>query len=67
VKVSCDEGDSKMRSYEGVIAWISEKSEFTPKTVQTKDERTNMVYAVKIAVKSDGFLKIGMYGEFKIM
>ncbi|MEN9445297.1 MAG: hypothetical protein RIS47_2188 [Bacteroidota bacterium] len=67
VKVSCDEGDSKMRSYEGVIAWISEKSEFTPKTVQTKDERTNMVYAVKIAVKNDGFLKIGMYGEFKIM
>ena len=50
----------------GKIYWISQKSEFTPKTIQTKDERANLVYATKIHVKNDGFLKIGMYGEVKI-
>ena len=47
------------------ITWISDKSEFTPKTIQTRDERANLVYATKIAVKNDGYIKIGMYGEMK--
>ena len=47
------------------MSWISSKSEFTPKTVLTDDERANLVYAVKIAVKNDGYIKIGMYGEAK--
>ncbi len=63
VKVWVDAGDGKMKSYDGIVNWISSKSEFTPKTVQTKNERANLVYAVKIAVKNDGLLKIGMYGE----
>lgn len=46
----------------GVLTWISDRSEFTPKTILTKDERANLVYAVKIAVENDGLLKIGMYG-----
>jgi membrane fusion protein YbhG len=49
--------------YPGRISWISATSEFTPKTIQTKDERENLVYAIKVLVKNDGFLKIGMYGE----
>ena len=53
------------REYEGTITWISDKSEFTPKTIQTRDERANLVYATKIAVKNDGYIKIGMYGEMK--
>ncbi len=53
-------GDKK---YEGVISWIAGESEFTPKTIQTKDERTNLVYAVKIAFVNDGYAKIGMYGD----
>ncbi len=52
-----------MKMYEGVITWISDKSEFTPKTIQTKNERANLVYAMKVSVKNDGYLKIGMYGE----
>ncbi|MEO6905987.1 MAG: HlyD family secretion protein, partial [Ginsengibacter sp.] len=47
------------------IEWINNKAEFTPKTIQTKDERANLVYAIKISVKNDGTLKIGMYGEVK--
>lgn len=62
VKVLAEYGAEGHREYEGTIQWISEKSEFTPKTVQTQDERANLVYAVKIAVKNDGQLKIGMYG-----
>jgi len=54
-----------MKEYEGTLAWISQKSEFTPKTIQTKDERANLVYAVKVNVKNDGLLKIGMYGNVK--
>jgi HlyD family secretion protein len=56
---------SNKKAYEGVVTWISDKSEFTPKTIQTKNERANLVYAMKVFVKNDGFLKIGMYGEVK--
>lgn len=65
VKVYTDEGARKYREYPGQLYWISDKSEFTPKTIQTKDERANLVYAVKIRVKNDGYLKLGMYGEVK--
>ncbi|MGB8194550.1 MAG: HlyD family efflux transporter periplasmic adaptor subunit [Chitinophagaceae bacterium] len=63
VKVLVDDGDDKYKEYTGIISWISDKAEFTPKTIQTKEERANLVYATKIRVKNDGFLKIGMYGE----
>lgn len=63
VKVLVDDSDGKYRELPGTIEWISSKAEFTPKTIQTKDERANLVYAVKIRVKNDGLLKIGMYGE----
>ncbi|MEN2413107.1 HlyD family secretion protein [Flavobacterium mesophilum] len=63
VKVRIDEGEKKYKEYQGTINWISDKSEFSPKTIPTKDERANLVYAIKIRVKNDGFLKIGMYGE----
>lgn len=66
VKVLVDNGEKNYRSYNGVITWISDKAEFTPKTIQTKEERANLVYAVKIKVKNDGFLKIGMYGEVQL-
>lgn len=65
VHVLVDDGASKYKEFSGVITWISDKAEFTPKTIQTKDERANLVYAVKISVKNDGYLKIGMYGEVK--
>ena len=65
VRVFADYGDSDRREYPGTITWISDKSEFTPKGIQTKDERANLVYAVKIAVKNDGYLKIGQYGEMR--
>ncbi|MDD4632081.1 MAG: HlyD family efflux transporter periplasmic adaptor subunit [Proteiniphilum sp.] len=65
VTVRVDDGEGNMKSYSGKITWISSKSEFTPKTIQTKNERANLVYALKIAVPNDGFLKIGMYGEVK--
>lgn len=63
VTVRIDEGEKKYKSYSGQIYWISAKAEFTPKTIQTKNERANLVYAVKVRVRNDGFLKIGMYGE----
>lgn len=66
VKVFADFGDKKYREYPGEVTWISGQAEFTPKTIQTKDERANLVYAVKIIVKNDGYLKLGMYGEIKI-
>lgn len=62
VKVFSDFGEEESREYEGKVIWISDKAEFTPKTIQTRSERANLVYAVKIAVKNDGYLKIGMYG-----
>lgn len=65
VGVYADYGSRERRQYPGVLTWISDKSEFTPKSVQTKDERSNLVYAIKIAVKNDGYLKIGQYGEVK--
>ena len=65
VKVLVDSTESTYRTYTGVVTWISDKAEFTPKTIQTKDERANLVYALKIHVKNDGYLKIGMYGEVK--
>lgn len=65
VKVYADYGDRKKTPYEGVVSWISSRSEFTPKTILTDNERADLVYAVKITVKNDGFLKIGMYGEVK--
>lgn len=56
--------DNKQKPYKGIVSWISDKAEFTPKTIQTKDERSNLVYAVKIAVENtDGMIKIGMYGD----
>lgn len=65
VKVYSDYGEKGTREYSGKITWISNKAEFTPKTIQTRDERANLVYAVKIAVKNDGYIKQGMYGEVK--
>lgn len=63
VKVFSDYQTNDYKEYEGIISWISAKSEFTPKTIQTRNERANLVYAVKIRVKNDGLIKIGMYGE----
>ena len=63
VRVFADFGEKGQKEYPGTITWISEKSEFTPKGIQTKNERANLVYAVKIAVRNDGYLKIGQYGE----
>jgi HlyD family secretion protein len=65
VKVLVDSTASTYREYPGVITMVSDQAEFTPKTIQTKDERANLVYAIKIHVKNDGYLKIGMYGEVK--
>ena len=65
VKVYSDYGTGKQKEYPGKVTWISDRSEFTPKTILTENERANLVYAVKIAVKNDGFLKIGMYGGVK--
>jgi HlyD family secretion protein len=65
VDVSVDAADGGYKSYKGDVMWVSEKAEFTPKTIQTKDERANLVYAVKIGVNNDGYLKLGMYGEVK--
>lgn len=65
VKVFADFGNNERKEYAGTVNWISSKSEFTPKTILTDDERADLVYAVKIAVKNDGYIKIGMYGEVK--
>ena len=66
VRVFADEGECGRREYAGTVSWISDKAEFTPKTIQTRDERANLVYAVKIQIQNDGFVKRGMYGEIKI-
>ena len=63
VKVVADFGGTERYDYTGRVSWISSESEFTPKTIQTKDSRANLVYAVKIAVENDGRLKIGLAGE----
>lgn len=65
VKVFVDKGDGDQKEMNGEIYWVSPKAEFTPKTIQTKDERANLVYAIKVRVMNDGNLKIGMYGEIK--
>lgn len=65
VKVLVDDGADKYKELQGTITWVADKAEFTPKTIQTKDERANLVYAIKVKVKNDGYLKIGMYGEVK--
>ncbi|HMJ69432.1 MAG TPA: HlyD family efflux transporter periplasmic adaptor subunit [Cyclobacteriaceae bacterium] len=65
VQVLVDAPEGEYKTYEGEIMWVSEKAEFTPKTIQTKDERANLVYAMKIKVKNDGYLKLGMYGEVR--
>lgn len=66
-RVTIEDGTDHPRSYEGTLVWISDEMEFTPKNIQTKDERADLVYAVKIALKNDGFLKLGMYAyvQFK--
>ena len=66
VKVIADFGGGKTREYTGKITWISRESEFTPKSIQTKDTRANLVYAVKIAVRNDGYLKLGLSGNVKL-
>ena len=65
VKVFVDKGEGEQKEMSGEIYWVASKAEFTPKTIQTKDERANLVYAIKVKVKNDGYLKIGMYGEVK--
>lgn len=65
VNVLVDAADGGYKTYKGTITWVSDKAEFTPKTIQTKEERANLVYAIKIDVKNDGYLKLGMYGEVK--
>jgi HlyD family secretion protein len=65
VTVFVDSGAKNYRKLDGTITWVSDKAEFTPKTVQTKDERANLVYAMKVRVKNDGYLKMGMYGEVR--
>ena len=65
VQVYLDSGEHHYRQVHGTITWIASKAEFTPKTIQTKEERSNLVYAVKIKVNNDGYIKIGMYGEIK--
>lgn len=66
VEVLIDEDETTNRSLQGRVSWVSEQAEFTPKTIQTKNERVNLVYAVKIRVKNDGSLKIGMPGEVRL-
>ena len=66
VTVTANFGGDKLYDYPGTITWISSESEFTPKNIQTQDSRSNLVYAVKIAVKNDGRLKIGGYGNVKL-
>ncbi len=64
-KVFADYGDGQKKEYAGTVTWISSRSEFTPKTILTDDERADLVYAVKVAIQNDGYVKIGMYGEVK--
>ena len=66
VTVTADFGGDQRYDYEGRIAWISPESEFTPKTIQTRNSRANLVYAAKFAVRNDGRLKIGLAGEVRL-
>lgn len=65
VKVYADKGKDERKEYEGIVSWISDEAEFTPKTIQTRDERANLVYAIKVDIRNDGFIKRGMYGDIK--
>lgn len=65
VQVAVDAPEGALKTYDGVVRWISSKAEFTPKIIQTKEERVNLVYAMKISVTNDGGLKIGMPGEVR--
>ena len=65
VVLYADFGDGERKTFEGMVTWISDKAEFTPKTILTDDERANQVYAIKIAFRNDGTAKIGMYGKVK--
>lgn len=66
VKVYADQGTDGRKEYSGTVSWISSEAEFTPKTIQTRDERSNLVYAIKVTVKNDGLIKRGMYGDVKL-
>lgn len=66
VTVIADFGGDEQFEYPGTVTWIAEESEFTPKSIQTRDSRANLVYAVKVSVKNDGRLKIGQYGEVRL-
>ena len=66
VTVIADFGGDEQYEYPGKIIWIAQESEFTPKSIQTQDSRANLVYAVKVAVKNDGRLKLGQYGEVRL-
>lgn len=63
VKVYADQGKDERKEYDGTLTWIADKAEFTPKTIQTRNERANLVYAIKVSVKNEGLIKMGMYGE----
>lgn len=65
VKVYPDDGSNKLKEYEGTVTWISEQAEFTPKNIQTRDDRADLVYAVKISIANDGYMKLGMYAYVK--
>ena len=63
--ITIDAGNGEKKEVKGKISWISSEAEFTPKTIQTKDERANLVYAIKLIVPNDGSIKLGMYGEVR--
>lgn len=65
ITVYADMGEDDRKQYKGKVTWISDKAEFTPKTIQTRDERANLVYAIKVLVENDGYIKKGMYGEIE--
>lgn len=66
VTVIADFGGDKLVEYPGTISWIADESEFTPKSIQTSDTRSNLVYAAKVTVRNDGRLKLGQYGEVRL-
>ncbi len=63
VEIRIDGPDDTYKSFPGIVSWVAEKAEFTPKIIQTKEERVNLVYAIKVKVKNEGEIKIGMPGE----
>ena len=67
IDVAFDKDETSNTYVQGIVSWISPSAEFTPKTIQTKDERINLVYAVKVKVRNDGSMKIGMPGEIRFM